>query len=278
MSTISNEKNHGKMFIPISKSGLTLSDVPQLSDFELHEKKADGAVADFYIASERKSGLKCGIKKIYKTKLHYIEKHRVSLLHNEIYIHNKQNNQYVVKLYGYFEDEEICYLILELGDKDLFYKLSSDKPFYPFHETIALRYIKMVALGLKSIHETNVIHKDLKLENFIYYEKEDLVKICDFGLSEYKDQQTFCNAGTLQYRPPELVKGKATEKSDIYSLGICLYVLTHGKYPKDSRFKFNIHLSYMFKNLILLMCNNDVSERIDLETFFVYPLVAGINI
>jgi serine/threonine protein kinase len=268
----------GELFERISNTGLELSDIPQLSDFKLFDKKADGSVADFYIGIELKSGAKCGIKKIFKEKLHKETEHKQILLFNEIFLHAQQNNSYILKLYGYIEDKDYCYLITELGDMDLHYKLTGMGPFYPYHESVALRYIKMIAVGLKSIHEKNIIHKDLKIENFIYFEKEDIIKICDFGLAEHKDQQQFQNTGTVQYRAPELCRTQATEKSDVYSLGICLYVLTHGKYPKAEFFKFNTRLSQEFTDLVSLMCAYKEEDRIDVDTFLVYPIIASIKI
>ena len=59
------------------------------------------------------------------------------------------------------------------------------------------------------IHEQDVIHRDLKPQNILVMDKEDLstIKIVDFGLSEnyvFNDSE-LTQAGTLIYMAPEVV-------------------------------------------------------------------------
>jgi serine/threonine protein kinase len=49
--------------------------------------------------------------------------------------------------------------------------------------------------GLKAIHDNNILHRDLKIENILinYFEEELTLKIGDFGLAVKKDMgSTFC--------------------------------------------------------------------------------------
>jgi serine/threonine-protein kinase len=65
-------------------------------------------------------------------------------------------------------------------------------------------------------------------------------KIVDFGLSTQEKAFSFLRsksrAGTPRYMSPEQIKGKRVdERSDIYSLGICMYELFTGKLPYDNK-------------------------------------------
>ena len=95
------------------------------------------------------------------------------------------------------------------------------------------------------LHENNLIHRDLKLENILLDENLN-PKLCDFGWSTITDEQwsTFC--GTLEYIAPEMFENQKYSFSvDIWGLGIILYELFHKKSPfkDDNAFK-------IYKNIL----------------------------
>jgi serine/threonine protein kinase len=74
---------------------------------------------------------------------------------------------------------------------------------------------------VKHIHEKNIIHHDLKLQNIIY--DAGLIKIIDFGLSKQITcvDESHYQFGTYWYLPPEcFLNEKSTLKIDIWSIGI----------------------------------------------------------
>ena len=76
-----------------------------------------------------------------------------------------------------------------------------------------------------------ILHRDLKPENLLMFDN-DIVKITDFGWSaEQSDvRNTFC--GTQEYLAPEMIEGSGhDEKLDVWTLGILVYELIHGKTP-----------------------------------------------
>jgi serine/threonine-protein kinase len=107
------------------------------------------------------------------------------------------------------------------------------------------RYGMQLADALAHAHSRGVIHRDLKAANVIITPSGRL-KILDFGLSRrigatagnettqfdksWESQHTF--TGTLPYVAPEILKGEeATERSDIWSLGVLLYEMAAGRRP-----------------------------------------------
>lgn len=86
------------------------------------------------------------------------------------------------------------------------------------------------------LHAHHIVHRDLKLENFLYEggeEKESQLKLIDFGFAKIWDPSTLMMAscGSIAYVSPDVLCGKGyTNKCDLWSLGVIVWMLLAG-YP-----------------------------------------------
>lgn len=92
-----------------------------------------------------------------------------------------------------------------------------------------------ICIGLDYLHQNNVVHRDVKPENFLI-SRDGQVKIADFGLSRRKRHWLFGQrrevGGTRKYMSPEQLVNKPLDaRSDIFSFGITMYELFTGKHP-----------------------------------------------
>ncbi len=89
--------------------------------------------------------------------------------------------------------------------------------------------------ALAAVHGAGVVHRDVKAEN-VLREEGGRILLTDFGAGiEVQDEQGPRDehvSGTPLYMAPELFRGApATQRSDIYSLGVLLHRLVTGSFP-----------------------------------------------
>ena len=100
-------------------------------------------------------------------------------------------------------------------------------------------YVKQVASALQYAHDKKLIHRDVKPENMLVGQNNDIL-LSDFGIalasqsSRYQSTQEV--AGTLAYMAPEQFHGKPVAASDQYALGIVVYEWLTGERPFHGSF------------------------------------------
>jgi len=99
----------------------------------------------------------------------------------------------------------------------------------------ALEFTRAIAEALQHAHAKGIIHRDIKPAN-IMTNSEGAIKLTDFGIAKDMDATrltvTGGIVGTADYMSPEQAEGRrVTRKSDLYSLGVCLYEMLTGKVP-----------------------------------------------
>jgi serine/threonine protein kinase len=98
-----------------------------------------------------------------------------------------------------------------------------------------LNLIARVAEALHFAHERGVVHRDIKPANIIFDSRHNVVKVTDFGIAYIHDNNramTQVLVGSPNYMSPEHLTGDTLDgRSDLFSLGVTLFVLACGKTP-----------------------------------------------
>jgi calcium-dependent protein kinase len=145
----------------------------------------------------------------------------------------------IIKLYEVFESDNSLYLIMEeCYGGDLFSRISKRiEANDMYSEKEACEIIQQVLRAIEYCHNVGIVHRDLKPENLLYLhegsEENNPIKIIDFGLSQSINLNKMLSSkvGTAYYVAPEILAGKYTEKCDIWSAGVILYILLSGEPP-----------------------------------------------
>ena len=204
-----------------------------MDDFQILSKLGEGAYSIVYKVMRKVD------KKIYALKkvklLNLSDKEKENAL-NEVRILASVKSNFVVSYKEAFFDEKdrtLC-IVMEFADNgDLLQKITEHKKRSIFFDesTIWHIFIQLVR-GLKSLHDLNILHRDLKCANVFLYSNGE-AKIGDLNVSKVtRGGMGTTQTGTPYYASPEVWNDCPYDsKSDIWSLGCVLYEMITLKPP-----------------------------------------------
>lgn len=192
-----------------------------------------GATGKVKLAHHSRNGEKVGVKIIRKD-LFYEKPNLKIKVHREISVMKLMFHPHIIKIYDVLEDSKYLFLIIEYASHgELFNYLVKKRR---IRSKEALRFFQQIISGLEYCHKHRICHRDLKLENILLDNVQN-IKIADFGMASLSIPntmlKTFC--GSPHYASPEIVSNEPYNgmKADIWSCGVILYALLTGKLPFD---------------------------------------------
>lgn len=139
-------------------------------------------------------------------------------------------------------------------------------------------FLQLVSV-ISYAHKHKILHRDIKPENIII-NKRGQVKLLDFGIAQDLSWQTpdKSSAGTVNFMPPEQFEGQSCIASDVWSLGVILFIFAtntvpysqqNDQYPLDidttiesrSPHKINPQLDPNLERIIMRCLQRDLAKR-----------------
>ena len=227
----------------------------------------------------------------------------------EINIQNKLKDKNITEYYDYCDLKDYGCIIMEFakfGDLEYFQKKLIKKN--SLSETLLAYITKQILDGLLYIHQSKIIHMDIKQQNILIDEKLN-VKITDFSVSfsyeKYKenDKINLPLSGTSLYMSPEVLLKSQIDyedcsKIDMFSLGVVLFNLAFEKFPYelDYSYRRNFALildkikkqkliipekkkfSVLFKKFLKNLLEKNIKNRISIYEALEDPWIKGADL
>ncbi|MGK7893006.1 MAG: AAA family ATPase, partial [Xenococcus sp. (in: cyanobacteria)] len=170
-------------------------------------------------------------------KQNYVTSSKLTRYRQEFQILSSLDVEGVIKAYSLESHQRTAIIILEDFQASSLKKWREEKNF-SLEEFLNLALLIVSSLG--SIHDRDIIHKDINPSNIVFNPRTGDLKIIDFGISTALSQEnpTLKNIntleGTLAYISPEQtgrMNCSLDYRTDFYSLGVTFYELLTGKLP-----------------------------------------------
>jgi serine/threonine-protein kinase len=191
-----------------------------------------GGMGWVFLALHRQLHRHCALK-ILAPRLLAQESEYLNRFHNEGRAAAALVHPNVVTTHAIGHDDPYHYLEMEFIPGRSLQDLIDAGPITPIKATAIAA---QVAAGLAAAHRHSILHRDVKPDN-ILLTHTGVPKIGDFGLAKRIASRHAVGrqeelAGTPNFMAPEIFAGEpATPASDVYSLGVCFFLMLTGRLP-----------------------------------------------
>ena len=225
-----------EMKIPVSSKNLVarLTGEPT-KKYKIIKKLGSGSYGTVYKAYNTINKMSIAMKIIQKVKENEIQDVEIK---DEIKILAELSHPNIVKIYEFYDNIYGYYIITEYCRNGELYSHLEEN----FSEKQLAVLFYQVFSGIDYLHDHNILHRDLKLENIMISdiekdnktgEKYYWIKIIDFGTAKIfkHNKKEKLIIGSSYYIAPEVLKQEYNEKADIWSIGVILFMLLTKKAP-----------------------------------------------
>lgn len=173
------------------------------------------------------------------------------------------NHPNIVRMIAAEKKKKVFFMVMEYVKGESLETVLEREKILSTHQ--AIEYILQIAGAVQHAHSNKIIHRDLRPSNIVLSE-QGVLKITDFGTSAWLNSVPYASTriGSPPYMAPEQFLGKASYRSDIYSIGCIFYEMIIGRPPIFDPDPFKIlEKAKNGKITPPRLKNNNISREID---------------
>jgi serine/threonine protein kinase len=203
---------------------------PAESRYEILEELGRGAMGVVYKARDKRLGRTVALKRLtdnlrsHPTAIAYFEREARSAA--------MLSHPNVVIVYDAGQEDGHYFITMEYLQGTTLEQILKTRG--PMNAQVVASLGIQVCAGLHYAHSNKIIHRDIKTAN-LFFTKERIVKIMDFGLAKMVEEVrrgATMIGGTPYYMAPEQATGDNVDhRADLYALGVTLWNLLTNAYP-----------------------------------------------
>jgi len=187
-----------------------------------------GGSGSVWLARDERTGLEVALKIVPR------EGKRAARAMREMEAASRLRHERCVRAYGFGGDDGHVYIAYEyIAGHTMRELLRSGR----LTDADAVEIAAQSLEALAHAHRLGIVHRDVKPSNVLVEDGPELnVRLLDFGLAQFDEADTLTAVGdvpgTLAYIAPErLTGGEASERSDVWAVGVMLWEALAGQHP-----------------------------------------------
>jgi len=219
----------------------------QLGRYRLIRLIGSGGMGEVYLAEDTHIDRQVAIKLFRNEGTRYAgvdgSKKAARLFQREMKAIALLDHPHILPLFDYGEESVngllLIYMVMSFrkdGSLATWLRQHTSKPLTPEHVE---HFLQQAADALQHAHDRQLIHRDVKLSNFLIRGKKEKpdhpdLLLADFGIAKFKTAIPSVSSairGTPTYMAPEQWKGQASTATDQYALAVMVYELLTGSPP-----------------------------------------------
>jgi serine/threonine protein kinase len=205
--------------------------VPEIQNYTIVREIGTGGMAVVYEASDDRLQRTVAIKVLHPHLCK--EQAAADRFIREARAAAKIDHPNVVRVYDYGSKDDLRYIVMEYVPGTNMERVLRERGNVPPEPAVEIMH--QIAEALAQAHALGIIHRDVKPANILLH-RQRRAMLTDFGLAHHLPDPRLTTdnavAGTPSFMSPEQIGGNAVDTAtDIYSWGVCLYMLVAGELP-----------------------------------------------
>ncbi len=195
-----------------------------LGKYRIEKLIASGGFAKVYSAIDTIEGTRVALKIPHE---HYVDAELMDAFKQEVRLLARLDHPNILVLKDANVVDGQLVIATRLGRETLHDRLTRR-----MSVPTALGFAEQMIAAVSYAHDAGLIHCDIKPENFIIFEDDDL-RLADFGIAKVSTMTIAgSGTGTVGHMSTEQAMGKPSMRSDVFSVGLIIYRMLAGQWPE----------------------------------------------